>query len=197
MSQFKYVPLEKKYFERVNEVVSQAFSKFDPMISAVELDVEETRVFVNKLLERSLEQKTTIVCVDDATDEVAGAIISEDLTTEEFPMSILNKNKWEPVLEVVDSLDHFYMEKLEAQPKYRDILHMFMMGVDKRFKGNKIGETLTVKALENAQELGYKTAIAELTGPISQHIYQTKLGFEELKELTMTITLIMEIRYSQ
>ena len=70
MSQFKYVPLEKKYFERVNEVVSQAFSKFDPMISAVELDVEETRVFVNKLLERSLEQKTTIVCVDDATDEV-------------------------------------------------------------------------------------------------------------------------------
>lgn len=175
---FKFSPMSDNQVEEVSEIVSEAFCKFDPTCVASNLSYLEVKTFVDELLRRSLKQKTTVVVENEESNVVAGALICEDLETEEFPLNIIDENKWGPILDIVDKLDNFYKESISETPAKR-VLHMFMLAVRKDFSGHKLGENLIASALNNAQQLGYDSAIAEATGPISQHLFKKK-NFREL-----------------
>ncbi len=57
-------------------------------------------------------------------------------------------------------------------------LHLFMLAVDARFAGHGIAQTLVRTCIDNGRKKGYRHAVTEATGVISQRVFR-KLGFEE------------------
>jgi hypothetical protein len=82
--------------------------------------------------------------------------------------------KFEPVLALLDELDAQY--KQGRSLRMGEYLHLFMGAVMHRHTGKKVAQTLIQACLENGIRKGYKTAVTEATGVISQHICR-KCGF--------------------
>ena len=57
-----------------------------------------------------------------------------------------------------------------------EFLHLFVLGVDEQFAGRGIGQGLVKACLENGFQKGYRMALTEASGKISQHILR-KQGF--------------------
>jgi ribosomal protein S18 acetylase RimI-like enzyme len=53
-----------------------------------------------------------------------------------------------------------------------------MLAVDLQFDGKGIAQSLVERCLENGARKGYRRAVTEATGSISQRVFR-KLGFEE------------------
>ncbi len=77
---------------------------------------------------------------------------------------------------MLDSLDEqFRRGKTIARGQY---LHLFMLGVDSQFAGRGVGQGVVESSIENAVQMGYRIALTEATGRVSQHIFR-KNGFVE------------------
>jgi hypothetical protein len=81
--------------------------------------------------------------------------------------------KFEPVLALLDELDAQY--KQGRSLRMGEYLHLFMGAVMHRHTGKKVAQTLIQACLENGIRKGYKTAVTEATGVISQHICRKRV----------------------
>jgi predicted acetyltransferase len=59
-----------------------------------------------------------------------------------------------------------------------EYLHLFMLRVDGQFAGQGIGQKLIKASLRNGSRKGYRMALTEATGKVSQHIFR-KYGFAD------------------
>ncbi len=77
----------------------------------------------------------------------------------------------------MDSLDENYKEALELNEK--NILRLFMVGVNKNYEGLNLATTLIEENLKLAVQKSYFRAVGEATSSVTQHILRDKLGFDE------------------
>ncbi len=89
--------------------------------------------------------------------------------------SLISK-KFLPIFSMLGELDNQY-RNLRAAPQ-GECLHLFMLAVDPRFTGQGIAQRLVETSLQIAKARGYRYAVTEATGLISQKVFR-KLGFEE------------------
>jgi len=67
-------------------------------------------------------------------------------------------------------------------PEPGESFHIFMIGVSRSFRGKDIGQRLIDLSLDLARARGYKKAVVEASGIISQHIFR-KAGFTTSVEI--------------
>jgi ribosomal protein S18 acetylase RimI-like enzyme len=107
--------------------------------------------------------------------------VCEDFVTE-LPEGIENiSSNFNPIIALLCELDDPF--KIENNVVPGQYLHMFMGGVYKEYAGSGIASGMTQFIEGHAKSKGFKGAVGEVTGPISQHVYIKQLGYKEISAI--------------
>jgi ribosomal protein S18 acetylase RimI-like enzyme len=157
-------------------LIATAFSASEPLAKAMKLSVAEMAEFLRPLMPAAFAQGLTIVARRQGSDELAGALLNDDLAS---PLPVDPSrldSKYLPIITLLETLEEHYNIGRTIAPG--ECLHLFMLAVDERFKGHGIGRGLVRASLEYGARRGYRAAVTEATAGASQHIFRA-LGFAE------------------
>lgn len=168
--------------ENAARVLAETFSQGEPMTLKLGLTIEDMLPFTTAVCQQAAKLALSIVAKAE-NGNVVGVLISNDITTPDPELDEKTILKLGPILALLEKID----EKLEFNtetPKGKH-LHQFMIGVNSnpQWKGKNISNLLVYLDLVLGEAKGFVDCIAEVTGPISQHIYQ-KIGFQSLYSLS-------------
>ena len=159
----------------VAQLLASAFSASEPPAVAMGLTEAELEQFVRLLCPKAADEQLTIVA--QAEDgEFAGVMLSDDFAAPPDLSPNSFSEKFLPIFAMLEKLDEQYRNNREILPG--QYLHLFMLAVDERFAGRGIAQRMIFASLENARRKGFRYAVTEATGAVSQHVFG-KLGFQE------------------
>ena len=93
----------------------------------------------------------------------------------------LTRFEWTaPVFALANEMYHRYFQG--GLPEPNAIVHFFIIGVSRLHRGKGVGQQLLDLSLEHARARGYRRAVVEASGLISQHILR-KAGFIDRVEI--------------
>lgn len=162
-------------------MVAEAFTHYEPLSVIQAIPLKEFVDFVKLLGLKVQQEELTVIARDQVTDQVIGAIIADDFAATLPESSGHLSERFEPVFALLAELNTHYKQGKNIQ--LGEYLHLFMIAVTHQCKGKKIAQNLIQACLENSIRKGYKTAVAEATGVISQHILRNKFGFVDRFEI--------------
>lgn len=156
-------------------LLSESFTRHDPPAVAVDLTPEEFEAFVSLWSPAAGVEGLTIVARDVATNQLVGALLTDDAASP--PPEGLDglSDKFDPIFDLLGQIDAEYRTGRAIEPG--QYLHLFLLGVAEQFTRRKIGHHLVSVCLANGADRGYTTAVTEATNLVSQHIFR-QLGFE-------------------
>lgn len=157
-------------------LVAEAFSSSDPPALAMGLTAQDLERFLRIIAPPAAEAGLTTVARLRSTGEVIGAMLSDDLAMPLAADPELISRKFRPIFAMLEQLERQYFAL--QPPQEGEHVHLFMLAVDGRFAGRGIGQGLVQSCLENARTRGYRRAVTEATGAVSQHVFG-KMGFQE------------------
>lgn len=160
----------------VARLLGEAFSAYDPPAVAVGLTPADFEAFVRVLAPRGIADGLTIVARSADTGELMGALVTEDLAAEPPAAMAGLSPRFEPIFDLLGELDREYRAGHAASPG--EALHLYLLGVDRRFGGRGVAHRLVEACLANGAARGYRRAVTEATNPTSQHVFR-KQGFVE------------------
>ena len=161
----------------MTHVIAESFSTAEPPALAMGLSSKEMAEFLLCVASHLLSDGLTVVArSSQAPDSVVGAMITDDFAAPLFVDPTRISRKFLPIFTMLESLDSQYRQETRiAKGQY---LHLFMLAVDAPFSGRGIAQRLVECCLENGYERGYRWAVTEATGLVSQRVFK-KLGFAE------------------
>lgn len=157
-------------------VLADAFANYEPMARECGLSQRELVDFVKLFGPLAARERLTPIARDVATGRMIGAFLSEDFASPALDGFDQVSGRIRPVLTLLARLDDEYREGKAILPGH--YLHLLMIGVERGFKGQDVGQNLLACCLENAIRQGYAMAVTEATGAVSQSIFR-KAGFTE------------------
>ncbi len=162
-------------------MVAEAFTRYEPVMVAQDISLNECVDFVKLLGPKAQQEELTVVARDQETGQIIGAMITDDFASAPLESMEHLGGKFEPVFALLSELDAQYNQGRSLRlGKY---LHLFMIAVTHQHKGRKVAQNLIQACLENGTRKGYKAAVTEATGMISQHIFRNKFGFADRLEI--------------
>jgi hypothetical protein len=173
MCSIQFIPLTKSNLESASKLLSEHFFQREPISPLLGLTEDEINFFLDVVLQKAIKDELSVVALNEA-NEVVGCIISDDYFSNP-PDDFSNITpKLNPVFLLLKKLgDEFRSIYPFEENKY---YHLFMIATNE--KG--IATPLTDEAIKLALSKGYKYAVLEATGTISQHIAENSLNFKEL-----------------
>lgn len=179
-----YEILQNQDLLKIIECVVNVFPISEPLTKSLEITQEEFYPFAEIICQKALEDRLSHVAKDIHTGEVIGFRISNYLFSNgdnEKNETNQEKNykffKFQPIIFLLEQLEQKYLHNKIL--KRGQILHLFMLGVDARYRNRNIAKYLIKENIEYAKKQGFSIAICEATGTISQH-NAFKLGFTEI-----------------
>lgn len=172
----RYDVLQTADVESAIAVLAASFSAAEPPAVAVGLSFIELADLLRLLMPRAVANQLTVVARSAAQDGVAGVMLCDDFAAPpEFDQREISR-RFLPIFAMLESLDDRYRSGREILEG--EYLHLFMLAVDSRFSGHGMAQGLVKFCLQNGLKKGYRRAVTEATGLISQRVFR-KLGFEE------------------
>lgn len=156
-------------------LLATVFAQSEPPAVAMGLSVSELEDFLRLLAPRAVADGLTVMARESQSGATAGVLLTDDLAVPP-PGSHCISRKFLPIFALLDALDEQY--KHDRSIARGECLHLFMLAVDPRFAGQGIAHRLVQYCLENGRRKGYRLAVTEATGNVSQHVF-SKLGFHE------------------
>ena len=160
------------------DVIAAAFSRRDPPAIALNLSFNEMKEMVLPLMHELVNDELSVVAVEaDNPNRILGCTLSEKFGTPP-PTSWGTdiEERFSPIFGMLEELDAcFFKKNLERGPD--QWVHEFMIACDEEFAGRGIGQGLLHASHILGRSRGFHGAVAELTGPVSQHLFITKLGY--------------------
>jgi ribosomal protein S18 acetylase RimI-like enzyme len=173
LSGVDYGIAEPSDLDDVARMLAQAFSRYDPPAVAAGLTAAEFEDFV-RLVFPAAVAGLTIVARSASTGEMAGVLFTDDSATP-LPQGMERlSDKFDPIFDLLGQLEADYRHG--SPPAPGESLHLFLLGVAQPFGGQGIGQQLVSSCVENGAHRGYRVAVTEATGSVSQHIFR-KQGF--------------------
>ena len=170
-----YDVLQASGVERMVHLLASAFSVAEPPAVAMGLSYDELATFVRLLAFRAVEDGLTVVA--QAGNELVGVVLTDDFAAPSPLDARVISKRFLPILAMLETLDARYRHgRAVAKGEY---LHLFMLAVDARFVGQGVAQKLVETCIDNGKKRGYRHAVTEATGFVSQRVFR-KLGFEEL-----------------
>ncbi|MCL7421867.1 MAG: hypothetical protein M8364_13275 [Methylobacter sp.] len=175
----QYELVDISEFDNMAMMAAEAFTRYEPISSALNISSEDFADFIRLLEPKLVREQLTVIARNQETQQIIGAMISDDFAIEP-PKEILHlSDNFEPVWSVLDELDSQRLGRILPEGEY---LHFFLLAVDHRQTGRKIAKNLVRTCMENGVGKGYKTGVVEASGVVSQHIFR-KLGFVDRFEI--------------
>lgn len=174
-NEVSYGILQSEDIEESINCLALTFTAGEPMTQHLAITLEDFRVFARPFCVKAVKDRFSVVARSQQTGKVAGCLISEDFMTEP-PSGLRNIHpNFEPILSLLTQLDEIY--KSQTTVIRDEILHEFLLGVYRDYKGMNIAHNLLKAGHVLGRLKGYKGFIAEATGPVSQHIFIEKNGY--------------------
>lgn len=173
-----YDVLDECDLDRAINCLTATFTRGEPMTRELGITKREFNAFSELICTKAVLGNLSVAARDEWTGQLVGCHISEDfaegLIKDDDPIP----SCFYPILALLEALDMKYIDKYPIVKN--DLFHGFMVGVDKQYKGKNIGYHLVdvSNALGNAR--GFRAAIAEVTGSVSQHILIHKHHYQVL-----------------
>lgn len=172
----RYRVLHPGDVEEMTTLIAATFSRAEPMAAALGLPPEVVREVVSVFAGRAVEDGLTFVARDCATGEMVGALLAGDFAAPPPEGMEAVDERFHPIAALLEELDARYREGRSMRPG--EYLHLAMLGVSPAAAGRKVGQELMELCLENGARRGFRTAVTEATGTVSQHVCR-KHGFVE------------------
>ena len=174
LDEIRYGLPESEDLAEMAQVIGEVFSRFDPLGVAIGMTAEELQAFVVVFGPKAVAEGLTIIA-RERSGRLVGAMFSDDFATpppdlENLPVSFA------PVGALLESLDEEYRHTQTIVVGSH--AHLNMLAVLPARAGMGIAQNLVKICMENAAKRGYRFAVTEANGPVSQHIFR-KLGFRE------------------
>lgn len=169
----EYGCFEPADLEQMADVLADSFSRGEPMAVAVGLSHQDIQTIVALFGTKAAAEELTIVA-RSSRGALVGALLAQDFATP-APEGLQDvAQAFQPIGALLDGLDEKFRRTQEV--KHGAFLHLFMIGVLPTHGGHKIAQQLLATSLGNGIARGYRTAVTEATGALSQHIFR-KAGF--------------------
>jgi hypothetical protein len=160
------------------ECIASTFLAGEPMTKALQIREQDFYDFVEIFVNKAITDGLSIVTKDKETDRVVGCLVCQDFNAD-LPDGIEKvAESFAPIFSLLGHLDERY--KARYQVNKGELYHLFMGGVVKEYAGQGIIHQMTRQGEILARAYGFKAAIGEATGPISQHVYLKHLGYKEI-----------------
>ncbi len=160
----------------VVHLLARAFSTSEPPAVAMGLAYDDLAAFLRQLVASATDTALSAVARFGSTGEAVGVMLNDDFSQPfSADTSLISKN-FLPIFSMLGELDDQYRKHRATQAG--ECLHLFMLAVDPRFTGQGVAQQLVNTSLQIAKAKGYRCAVTEATGLISQRVFR-KLGFEE------------------
>ena len=173
----EYGLLQSPEADSMVRLLAEVFSLYDPPAVAVGLSIDEIQSFLPAFVPKALSERLTLVARDRITGDLVGALLTDDFGTPTPDGLDLLAPTFAPIGALLDSLDTSYRATRDIAAGTH--LHLFMLGVARSASGRGIAHQLISSCLENGEHRGYRTAVTEATGRVSQHVFR-KLGFNDV-----------------
>lgn len=170
------MPMTAAHVNEVCNVVGQSFTK-EPMTEALDLTYEQVRADFAKVVEEIGPKGMSTVAVDTTSGRIVGCCLNKDFTMQPMEDGESHSDTL-AVFDLVDELDDTAPELKTLAPG--DMFHVYILAVDSDYKKQHIGDLLVQEAEKLAREGNFKQSIAEVTGPVSQHIFIDKCDYQEI-----------------
>jgi len=155
------------------QVIAHSFFRHEPVSCALGLSQGQLDQTVTAFGPKASAEGLSIAARSGATGETVGALLVEDFATP--PPDSLGPGCPAPVLAMLEELDERYRQATPIRPG--ECLHLFMIGIQDGWTDRGIAQEMVRMCLANGTAKGYRRAVAEATGSISQRVLD-KIGFE-------------------
>jgi len=121
----------------------------------------------------------SFVMRDEGAGSLAGFIFCVDLT-----LDPKNEGEWMPAflahfpeaVAMITELEERHLNIAETSPG--SVLHVYQIGVGRKYRGLGVAQALIRRVLEHARERGFRQAVADCTNPASRRSFE-RCGFHE------------------
>jgi ribosomal protein S18 acetylase RimI-like enzyme len=175
-SDLEYGVCEATDVREMAHLLAKVFSRYDPPAVAAGLSFEELEQLVSLFGPRTASDGLSIIARARPSGDIIGALLADDFVSSLAEGFDKEFEHFAPVGALLNELDEQYRKTRTMVPG--EILHVFMVGVEPEHGGKGIAQTLVRLCLENGERKGYRVAVTEATGRVSQRIFR-KLGFAD------------------
>jgi len=168
--------LKRNDARQLVHLIARTLCADEPLCVASGLLAPDVERFLEGASEQLLSDGLTMVARDGGTGKLAGALIAEDFVSP-LPMEPENLSpKLQPILSLIARMrDDYRQERTLSSGQH---LHVLMLATDRRYRGRGVAQRLVAAIVENGLELGFRHAVTEATGVVSEHVFR-KAGFIE------------------
>jgi len=151
-------------------LLAKVFSESEPPAVAMALSLDDMEQFLRLVVPGVIPYGLTVISRSKETRKLAGVFLTDDFALPPaLDLSQISSN-FLPILSMLEILDEQFRRGRAISPG--EYLHLFMLGVDGQFAGRGIGQGLVTACLDNGLRKGYRMALTEATGKVSQHIFR-------------------------
>jgi ribosomal protein S18 acetylase RimI-like enzyme len=158
------------------DLIASVFSAAEPPSVAMSVTSADLSEFLQMLAPRALEDGLTVIARSSGSRRLVGALLTDDLAVPPPLDPQRFSHRFLPIFAMLESMDQRYCNGKELRAG--EHLHLFMLAVDPGFGGQGIAQRMVGRCVENGARKGYRWAVTEATGVVSQRVFG-KLGFEE------------------
>jgi GNAT superfamily N-acetyltransferase len=167
--------------EEIVRLLAAAFSESEPPAVAMGLSFRDMEEFLRLFAPGAIAEELTIVARGRDTGKLAGVLLTDDFAAPPAVDLSQISRKFLPIFSMLEALDEQYRRGKTISAG--ECMHLFMLGVDGAFVGCGIGQGLVKACLEHGIRKGYRMAVTEATGNVSQRVFR-KNGFVERFRVT-------------
>jgi GNAT superfamily N-acetyltransferase len=174
------VPLTESDIKSAARLYTEVFLADEPTSHRHALDpalfLPYARFYVNSLVRKEL----SFLSRDKTTNELAGFIFSFDLTDDpenEGALMVEFIAHFKEAVAMIHELEERHLNREEI--KAGSVLHIFQIGVNRRYRGTGIARVMIQRVLAHAQKRGFRQVIADCTSPASKRAFE-QCGFSEI-----------------
>lgn len=177
-SKFQLDSAKLSDFEDCITCLNTSFCEGEPTTAALGFTQEEFQPFVETFTQQAIIDGWAHV-IRNGAGKVIACMISADAAspTPKRAEALQKQAKFAPVFDLLGKLDHGYLSSFNKKIPQGLILHLLMLGINANYRGHRLAPKIVEYHEGIAKQRGYIKAFAEVTGPISQRIFE-KLGYK-------------------
>ena len=162
--------------DEIVDLLARVFSESEPPAVAMGLTFVDMKQFLGVVAPEIVSASLTVIARERDSGELAGVLLTDDFAQPPRLDHAQLSSRFAPIFSMLEELDEQFRMERTVLPG--ECMHLFMLGVDGRFAGCGIAKAMVAACLENGMQKGYRTAITEATGKVSQQVFR-KNGFVE------------------
>lgn len=180
MNGIAYARLNEQDAAEAADLVARIFTDgSEPITRALRVTSEDFARFVRALCPKFTREMLSVIARDVATGEAIAVQLNDDIGTE-LPDVPGGYGELAPAFALLSELDHRYFGDQAIEPNR--YAHFFFIAVLSAYRKRGVSSRLLGLSMEIAGKRGYRKAIAEASGVVSQHVLR-KAGFAARVEI--------------